>query len=99
MTSTVEESGSQHARPAASPGRPAMPPRWKTALVIWLAIYPSITVILWLAGPQMASWPLAFRTLAITAVLVPLMVFLLLPALQRLLAPWLRPRHPRSAAR
>jgi antibiotic biosynthesis monooxygenase (ABM) superfamily enzyme len=76
-----------------------MPPRWKTALVIWLAIYPSITVILWLAGPQIASWPLALRTLAITAVLVPLMVFLLLPALQRLLAPWLRPRHPRSAER
>jgi antibiotic biosynthesis monooxygenase (ABM) superfamily enzyme len=30
------------------------------------------------------------RTLAVTAVLVPLMVFLLLPGLQRALSPWLR---------
>jgi antibiotic biosynthesis monooxygenase (ABM) superfamily enzyme len=88
MTSTVEKP------PAASPGRPAMPPRWKTALVIWLAIYPSITFLLWLAGPRIATWPLALRTLAITAVLVPLMVFLLLPAVQRLLASWLRARPP-----
>jgi antibiotic biosynthesis monooxygenase (ABM) superfamily enzyme len=76
-----------------------MPPRWKTAVVVWLAIYPSITFLLWLAGPRIASWPLALRTLAITAVLVPLMVFLLLPAIQRLLAWWLRPRRGTNAER
>jgi antibiotic biosynthesis monooxygenase (ABM) superfamily enzyme len=43
-----------------------MPPRWKTAVVVWLAIYPSITLILWLAGPKMQSWPLAVRTLVVT---------------------------------
>jgi antibiotic biosynthesis monooxygenase (ABM) superfamily enzyme len=68
-----------------------MPPRWKMVVVVWLAIYPSITFLLWLAGPKMASWPLPLRTLAITAVVVPLMVFVLLPAIQRLLAPWSRP--------
>jgi antibiotic biosynthesis monooxygenase (ABM) superfamily enzyme len=93
MTSTVEE------RPAASPGRQAMPPRWKTAVLIWLAIYPSITFLLWLAGSRIASWPLPLRTLAITAVLVPVMVFVLIPAIQRLLAPWLRPGRPRNAER
>jgi antibiotic biosynthesis monooxygenase (ABM) superfamily enzyme len=93
MTSTVEE------RPTAPPAAPAMPPRWKTAVLIWLAIYPSITFLLWLAGPRIASWPLPLRTLAITAVLVPLMVFLLIPAIQRLLAPWLRPRRPSNAGR
>ncbi len=31
-----------------------------------LAIYPSITLILWLTGPTMQSWPLAVRTLVIT---------------------------------
>jgi uncharacterized protein len=45
------------------------------AVVVWLAIYPAITFVLWVAGPQIASWPLALRTLLITAVLVPLMVF------------------------
>jgi antibiotic biosynthesis monooxygenase (ABM) superfamily enzyme len=93
MTSTVEE------RPTAPPGGRAMPPRWKTAVLIWLAIYPSITFLLWLAGPQIASWPLPLRTLALTAVLVPLMVFLLIPAIQRLLAPWLRPRRATKAER
>jgi antibiotic biosynthesis monooxygenase (ABM) superfamily enzyme len=72
----------------ASP--PAMPPRWKTAVVVWLAIYPSITLILWLTGPTMQSWPLAVRTLVVTLGVVPLMVFVLIPAFQRLMAPWLR---------
>jgi uncharacterized protein len=67
-----------------------MPPRWKTAVVVWLAIYPSITFILWLAGPKIQGWPLAVRTLAITAGVVPMMVYVLIPGLQRLLAPWLR---------
>jgi antibiotic biosynthesis monooxygenase (ABM) superfamily enzyme len=67
-----------------------MPPRWKTAVVVWLAIYPSITFIIWLVGPTMQDWPLALRTLAITVFVVPLMVFVLLPGLQRLMAPWLR---------
>jgi uncharacterized protein len=69
-----------------------MPPRWKMAVVVWLAIFPALTFLLWLAGPKIASWPLPLRTLTLTAALVPLMVFLLLPAVQRLLAPWLRGR-------
>jgi uncharacterized protein len=108
MTSTLDESShsagmtslpQQRTHPAAQPARPAMPPRWKTAVVIWLAIYPSITFLLWLAGPTIASWALPLRTLALTAVLVPLMVFLVLPAVQRLLAPWLRPRRPSNVER
>ena len=75
-----------------------MPPRWKTAIVVWLAIYPTITLVLWLAGPRIAGWPLALRTLAITAVVVPLMVYLLMPAFQRLLRPWLRPPNEQAVA-
>jgi antibiotic biosynthesis monooxygenase (ABM) superfamily enzyme len=73
-----------------------MPPRWKTAVLIWLAIYPTITLVLWLAGPRIAGWPLALRTLAITAVVVPLMVYVLMPAFQRVLRPWLRQPRQRS---
>jgi hypothetical protein len=29
-----------------------MPPRWKTAVVVWLAIYPCTTFVLWLVGPK-----------------------------------------------
>jgi uncharacterized protein len=69
---------------------PAMPPRWKMVIVVWLSIYPTLTFLLWLVGPRIADWALPLRTLALTAALVPLMVFLLLPAVQHLLAPWLR---------
>jgi uncharacterized protein len=67
-----------------------MPPRWKTAVVVWLAIYPVLTIVLWLAGPTIRDWPVAPRTLALTVVIVPLMVYVLIPGIQRLLAPWVR---------
>jgi antibiotic biosynthesis monooxygenase (ABM) superfamily enzyme len=35
------------------------------------------------------DWPLPLRTLALTATAVPLMVFVLLPTLQRALSGWL----------
>jgi antibiotic biosynthesis monooxygenase (ABM) superfamily enzyme len=44
----------------------------------------------WLAGPEIARWPLALRTFLFTVVLVPWMVVLALPTLQRLLGSWLR---------
>jgi antibiotic biosynthesis monooxygenase (ABM) superfamily enzyme len=76
-----------------------MPPRWKTAVVVWLAIYPSITLILWLLGPTIQGLPLAVRTLVITVPLVPLMTFVVVPVVQRLLAPWLsRPADRPSGA-
>jgi antibiotic biosynthesis monooxygenase (ABM) superfamily enzyme len=31
---------------------PPSPPRWKFAVVVWLAIYPSLTLLLWLVGPD-----------------------------------------------
>lgn len=65
------------------------PPKWKIAVLIWLAIYPSITLLFVLAGEQLLLVPLPLRTLAITLVLVPLMVFILLPALQKLFSGWL----------
>lgn len=48
-------------------------------------------LIPWLVGPRIQGWPLPLRTIVMTAVLVPLMVYVLLPGVQRLLAPWLRP--------
>jgi antibiotic biosynthesis monooxygenase (ABM) superfamily enzyme len=64
-------------------------------VVVWLAIYPSITFVLWLVGPTIQGWPLAVRTLGLTVVVVPLMTFVLIPGIQRLLAPWLRRSAPR----
>jgi uncharacterized protein len=70
--------------------RPAAPPRYRQALIVWIAIYPTITLVLELAGPLIQDWPLPLRTLALTAVVVPTMVFVLLPTLQRVFAGWLK---------
>ncbi|MEM6269499.1 MAG: hypothetical protein AAF998_08680 [Bacteroidota bacterium] len=66
------------------------PPKYKIAFITWLAIYPLITVILYLFGPLLAELPLAVRTLLLTAVLVPIMVYVLVPGLQRVFRKWLR---------
>ncbi|MDQ3849178.1 MAG: hypothetical protein M3296_00980 [Actinomycetota bacterium] len=60
-------------------------------MLTWLAIYPAITLVLWLFEPLgLLDLPLPLRTLILTAVLVPVMVFVLMPALTRLLRGWLR---------
>lgn len=72
--------------------KPIGPPKkWKMAVVVWLAIYPLITIVLALFGDQLFKLnPLPLRTLVLTVVLVPLMVFWLMPFVQKLLADWLR---------
>lgn len=69
---------------------PVPPKKWKTALVIWIAIYPALTLLLALFGEYLVVLPLALRTLLMTAVLVPLLVFVLIPALHKVLGGWLR---------
>lgn len=67
------------------------PKRWKMAIVIWIAIYPLITTVFAVFGKQLVTInPLPLRTLLITMVLVPIMVFILIPALQKLLGKWLQ---------
>lgn len=61
------------------------PPKWKFALMVWIAIYPSITLVSYLIGDFIKNLPLAIRTLIMTGILVPLMVFILLPLLSKIL--------------
>jgi hypothetical protein len=65
------------------------PPKWKFAVMVWLAIYPAITVLQFLIGDVLVRLPIPLRTLILTGILVPLMVFVLLPLLRRLLGSWL----------
>jgi antibiotic biosynthesis monooxygenase (ABM) superfamily enzyme len=77
------------------PQRSATIPRYKLAVIIWLAIYPALTATLAVLGPVITPWPLFLRTLLMTAILVPTMVYLLIRGMQRIFAGWLRPR-PRA---
>ncbi|MDP3467775.1 MAG: hypothetical protein Q8S11_05540 [Daejeonella sp.] len=53
-----------------------------TSLKIWLVIYPSITLFLYLFGEQLSAIPLYQRTLLLTITLVPWMVFAGIPIIE-----------------
>ena len=73
-----------------APSTSAVPvPRWKTAVVIALAIYPASLLVQLVLGPVLGGWPLPLRVLATTAVLVPFMVWAGVPWLSRRLDRWL----------
>ncbi len=84
---------------ATSPVRqpiPAAPPRWKQAVTIWLGFFPVNLLASWLLGyvPGFEALPLVVRVLISTLLLTPLMTYLVLPAVTRMLRPWLqRPRR------
>jgi antibiotic biosynthesis monooxygenase (ABM) superfamily enzyme len=72
-------------RRASRPGRQ----RWKLALLTWPAAYGVITVALALLGSIIASWPLALKTLVMSAVMVTSLTWLIMPSLTRLFGGWL----------
>jgi antibiotic biosynthesis monooxygenase (ABM) superfamily enzyme len=66
------------------------PKKWKTAVLIWIAIYPTITLFFALLGEVLIQInPLPLRTLLITVIVVPFMVFILIPFLQKVMGKWL----------
>ncbi|WP_298120796.1 hypothetical protein [Flavobacterium sp.] len=65
------------------------PPKWKFAVMVWIAIYPTITLVSLLIGDYIKNLPLPLKTLIMTGMLVPLMVFVLLPFLRKILGNWL----------
>jgi antibiotic biosynthesis monooxygenase (ABM) superfamily enzyme len=74
------------------PPRPAGAPRHKLALLTWAGAYAVITAILATLGPTLASWPLAVRTLVLSALMVATLTWLIMPALTRLFHAWLAPQ-------
>ena len=64
----------------------------------WLAAYPTLTALLAVSKPLgLTSAPLPLRTLAVTLILVPLMVFVLQPNLMRIANRLRRSRQPGAA--
>jgi antibiotic biosynthesis monooxygenase (ABM) superfamily enzyme len=54
-------------------------PRFRLALATWLSLYPLLTAVLWVLQEPLAELPLPVRTLLLTAGLVPVMVYGLVP--------------------
>ncbi|MDN3654167.1 hypothetical protein QWZ08_00940 [Ferruginibacter paludis] len=55
------------------------------SLKIWIAIYPSITLFLYLFGEKLAALPLYLRTFLLTISLVPWIVFAVVPFIDTIL--------------
>ncbi len=64
-------------------------PKWKTAVMIWLGIYPTITTYFYLMSPIIAPLPVPLKTMTLTLLVVPTMVWIVLPFLQKVLKDWL----------
>jgi antibiotic biosynthesis monooxygenase (ABM) superfamily enzyme len=74
------------------PGTPPPPP-YKMALLTWITIFPLITGIVAATGPLLEGLPLVLRLGITTAVAVPLMTWVVMPRVTRLLRGWLYPDH------
>ena len=76
------------------------PPRWKQAVVIWLAFFPVSLLFNFILGPLLSDMGLLSRVFISTLCLTPLMVYFFIPLSTRLLAGWLNttPQRPLPAA-
>jgi len=66
------------------------PKKWKFALLVWLFIYPIITLLSIFLLPLMANFPAPAKTLIMSLILVPLMAFGWIPFINKRFFNWLR---------
>jgi antibiotic biosynthesis monooxygenase (ABM) superfamily enzyme len=75
------------------PGRPDTPPPppYKMALLTWITIFPLITLVVVVLDPVLEELALVPRLALTTAVTVPIMTWVVMPRVTRLLRGWLYP--------
>ncbi|HZO68294.1 MAG TPA: hypothetical protein VFB74_25125 [Kribbellaceae bacterium] len=70
------------------------PTKHQLALMIWVAVFPTLTVLNLLLGDLLADAPSVLRTFVLVTVAVPIVIYGLMPRLHRLRARLLT-RRPR----
>jgi uncharacterized protein len=77
------------------PGQPAAPPPppYKMSLVTWITIFPLITLVVVVLDPLLEGLGRIPRLAVTTAVTVPIMTWLIMPRVTRLLRGWLYTRR------
>ncbi len=71
---------------------PAAPPRYKQAVVIWLAFFPLSLLATWVAARAVPELGMVARVLLTTVCLTPVMTYLVLPRMTAALGWWLHGR-------
>lgn len=69
---------------AAPHPTPAPPTQHQLALMIWIAVFPTLTVLNLLLGDVLSAHPVVVRTLVLVTIAVPLVIYLEMPLLHRL---------------
>lgn len=61
-------------------------PRLKKTLMIWIAVYPTVLIVLAFLGDLLREWPLPLRVLGATLIIVPIVANLTEPAVKAAVA-------------
>ncbi|APO79000.1 antibiotic biosynthesis monooxygenase domain-containing protein (plasmid) [Rhizobium etli 8C-3] len=56
--------------------------RLKTTVMDWLAVYPSVLLVIWLVGDRTQNWPTPLRVLGATLLIVPIVTNISQPAVR-----------------
>jgi len=68
------------------------PPRWKMAIVVFIAVYAISSLTRSILNPFIGQWPILSNTVIYTAILVVSLTYFAMPIMSRLLRRWLYPR-------
>ncbi|MEO1249247.1 MAG: hypothetical protein AAFW76_05345 [Pseudomonadota bacterium] len=68
------------------------PRKDRMAILTWAVVYPLITLLLLILEPLLTGLPMPLRTLALSAIMVPIMVYLAMPAVTSKFSRWLTPK-------
>jgi uncharacterized protein len=68
------------------------PPRYKMALVTWLAVFVTLAILSRLLAPILANLPTLLSQLITSGLVVILLTYLIMPRLTKLFKPWLYPK-------
>lgn len=65
------------------------PAKYKMAILIWLVVYPAINVLFFVFEKPLQNAPMPIKTLVISLILVPSLVYVFLPLMTKWFRKWL----------
>jgi antibiotic biosynthesis monooxygenase (ABM) superfamily enzyme len=81
--------------PTSRPATPGPPSKHQLALMIWLAVFPTLTVLNLALGDWLAPLTPIVRTFVLATIAVPIVIYGLMPYMHRLRARLMATRAPR----
>lgn len=79
--------------PSSAPTPVGPPSKHQLALMIWLAVFPTLTVLNLTIGPWLSDAGTVLRTLVLATIAVPIVIYGLMPGLHHIRVQLLRQRE------